>query len=105
VDGIITVATNLLASADPELRGIFHMTAVGDASWAEFATAVFDCSSSMGGPSAAITPIGTADYPTPARRPANSRLDCTRLEEVHGVRLPEWRSSLKEVVGRLVRAA
>jgi dTDP-4-dehydrorhamnose reductase len=104
-DGIITVATNLLGSADPDLRGIFHMTAVGEASWAEFAKAIFDCSLSLGGQSAAVTPIGTADYPTPARRPANSRLDCTRLEKIHSVRLPEWRSSLKDVVGRLVRAA
>jgi dTDP-4-dehydrorhamnose reductase len=50
-----------------------------------------------------VTPIATADYPTPARRPANSRLDSAKLERVHKVRLPEWRSSLKHVVERLVQ--
>jgi dTDP-4-dehydrorhamnose reductase len=46
--------------------------------------------------------IATSDYPTPARRPANSRLDCTRLAGIHGVRLPQWRGSLETVIDRLV---
>jgi dTDP-4-dehydrorhamnose reductase len=48
--------------------------------------------------------IRTADYPTAAKRPANSRLDCGKLARAHGVRLPEWRPSVKEVVQRLMRA-
>jgi dTDP-4-dehydrorhamnose reductase len=102
-DGVLAVARNLLGSDDPALRGLFHMTAAGEASWAEFAQAIFAFSAAQGGPAAGVTPIGTADYPTPARRPANSRLSSARIEAVHGVRLPEWRASLKQVVERLVR--
>lgn len=101
-DGVLAVASNLVGDKDPDYRGIFHMTASGDASWAEFAEAVFEQSAKLGGPSAAVKAISTADYPTPARRPANSRLDCARLERVHGVSLPQWRESLEKVVRRLV---
>lgn len=100
-DGIITVAENL-RSGGSDYSGVFHMTSSGEASWAEFAQAVFEASERSGGPSAEVTPISTADYPTPARRPGNSRLDSTRLEQVHGVRLPDWRQSLPAIVERLV---
>ena len=103
-DGILAVATNLRDRADPALRGIFHMTAAGDASWAEFAQAIFADSARFGGPSARVKAITTADYPTPAKRPANSRLDSSKLDRAHGVRLPDWRESLPKVVRRLVEA-
>ena len=66
------------ASDDASKRGIFHMTGAGEASWAEFAEAIFAPSAEAGGPSAAVKPSRTADYPTPAKRPANSRLDCSQ---------------------------
>jgi dTDP-4-dehydrorhamnose reductase len=100
-DGILVVATNLVASDDPALRGVFHMTARGEASWADFAQAIFAASASIGGPSATVRRITTADYPTPATRPANSRLDCTRIAAIHGVTLPEWQGALTTVVKRL----
>lgn len=101
-DGILRVATNLNAGHDPAERGIFHMTAAGQASWADFAEAIFAQSAEAGGPSAIVQHIGNADYPALAQRPANSRLDSSKLERVHGVRLPDWRSSLKDVVSRLL---
>jgi dTDP-4-dehydrorhamnose reductase len=101
-DGILGVAANLRGNPDPALRGIFHMTGASEASWAEFAEAVFAESSRAGGPSARVRHIYAADYPTAARRPANSRLDSGKLERTHGVSLPDWHSSLKEVVTRLV---
>ena len=101
-DAILRVSRNLVDSADPNLRGIFHMTAAGEASWAEFAEAIFAASTGAGGPTARVRHIGTADYPTAARRPANSRLGCAKLARVHGVRLPDWHSSVKEVVSRLI---
>ena len=100
-DGIIQVATNMVSNDNPELRGVFHMTAPGDASWADFAQAIFAASAAHGGPTAAVRAIGTADYPTPATRPANSRLDCGLIAHVHGVTLPEWRTSLDDVMDRL----
>lgn len=100
-DGVLAVAANLVADRDPALRGVFHMTASGEASWADFANAIFKESAERGGPSASVRPITTADYPTPATRPANSRLDCSRISKVHGVALPEWQGALATVIERL----
>lgn len=100
-DGILQVATNMVADGSPTLRGIFHMTAQGEGSWADFAQAIFAASAARGGPSASVRAIGTADYPTPATRPANSRLDCVLIARAHGVTLPDWCTSLDEVMGRL----
>lgn len=104
-DGILLVAANLTASDDPALRGVFHMTARGEASWADFAQAIFAASASVGGPSATVRRITTADYPTSATRPANSRLDCARIAAVHGVTLPDWQGALTTVVTRLQAAS
>lgn len=100
-DGIIRVATNLLADSNPALRGLFHMTSSGEASWADFAEAIFAASAARGGPISQVKRITTADYPTPAKRPANSRLDCGLIAKVHGVALPDWRQSLDSVMARL----
>jgi len=81
------------------------MTAPGEASWANFAQAIFTASAARGGPSASVRAIGTADYPTPATRPANSRLDCGKIAHAHGVTLPDWRTSLEDVMDRLQPAS
>ncbi|MBP0583522.1 sugar nucleotide-binding protein, partial [Labrys sp. LIt4] len=66
--------------------------------------AVFAASAPAGGPSARVRRIATRDYPTPARRPADSRLDTTRLRERYGIVLPDWRSSVGDCVFRLLAA-
>lgn len=104
-DGILRIAANLRADADPRLRGLFHMAGASHASWAEFATAIFAASAGAGGPCARVCAISAADYPTAAKRPLNSRLDSTKLARIHGVSLPDWHRSLKEVVVRLVHGA
>ncbi|ANI78481.1 dTDP-4-dehydrorhamnose reductase [Sphingobium sp. EP60837] len=104
-DGIIRVATNLVSDSYPELRGVFHMTASGEGTWADFAEAIFAASAARGGPSARVKRITTADYPTLATRPPNSRLDCGLIARVHGVALPDWRGSLETVLARLQPAA
>jgi len=104
-DGILQIATNLVSDSNPPLRGVFHMTAQGEASWADFAEAIFAASGARGGPSALVRRIGTADYPTPATRPANSRLDCGLIARAHGVALPEWHKSLDTVIARLIADA
>jgi dTDP-4-dehydrorhamnose reductase len=101
-DAILAVAANLAGSDDRELRGVFHMTGQGEGTWADFAEHIFAASASAGGPSASVRRISTADYPTPAKRPANSRLDSSKLHEIHKVRLPHWHTSTEEVVTRLV---
>lgn len=104
-DGVLAVAKNLLGDDASALRGVFHMTAQGEASWAEFASAIFEASRSLDGPVARVKAITTAEYPTPAPRPANSRLDCAKLERVHGVRLPPWQPATADVVKQLLEQA
>ncbi|MET3761235.1 dTDP-4-dehydrorhamnose reductase [Sphingomonas sp. UYEF23] len=103
-DGILQIADNILSEADynPALRGVFHMTADGEASWADFAQAIFEVSAAAGGPSAVVKRIPSEAYPTPAARPANSRLCCDGLRAAHGVILPTWRGALQTVVLRLL---
>lgn len=103
-DGILAVATNLAADRDPTLRGVFHMAGAGEASWAEFAEAIFAVSANLNGPTARVRPISTSEYPTPAKRPGNSRLETSKLSRIHGVRLPDWRTSMKRVVTRLLQS-
>jgi dTDP-4-dehydrorhamnose reductase len=102
-DGILAACANLVAlPADAALRGVFHMAAAGKASWADVAEAVFAASSARGGPTARVRRIATADFPTPAERPANSRLDTAKVATVHGIRLPDWRASLDACVARIL---
>ena len=84
--------------------GVFHMSGAGDTTWADFAQAVFEGSAERGGPTAQVRPIPTAEYPTPAPRPLNSRLDCSTLARAWGVRLPDWRDGLARGLDRLVGA-
>lgn len=101
-DGILKVASNLVSDPASQLRGVFHMTAAGETSWAGFAEAIFAASEAACGPTARVRAITTNDYPTLARRPANSRLDCGKLEECHAVKLGDWRVSSAAVVAQLV---
>ena len=101
-DAVLAVAANLLVSPDPALRGVFHAAGGGQATWAQFADAIFAASAARGGPAARVIPITTAQYPTAAKRPANSRLDCGKLARLHGHHLPDWQSSADAVVSRLV---
>lgn len=93
--GILAVARRM--SAEPgavSWRGTFHMTAGGQTSWAGFARAIFRISAERGGPSAHVEPITTADYPTPAKRPRNSVLDCSKFYETFKSSLPAWEASI-----------
>jgi len=103
-DAVLLIAHRMLAAPGPEKYGVFHMTGGGEASWAEFAQAVFAEAQALGRPAVKVIPISTAEYPTPARRPANSRLDGARLQRDYGIALPDWRESLPPVVARLLAA-
>ena len=100
-DGVLAVAQNLLNSDAAHLRGIFHMTGAGSASWADFATEIFAASARCGRPAPVVGRIHSSAYPTPACRPANSQLDCRKLEQSHGVRLGAWSRAVAETVERL----
>lgn len=102
-DAILEIARRLRAAPrDPSLYGVFHLVGSGEATWAEFAKAIFAEAERWGRSPVGVAPIATSDYPTRARRPANSRLDTARLQEVYGIRLPDWRASLAPCVARLL---
>jgi dTDP-4-dehydrorhamnose reductase len=84
-------------------RGVFHAAGAGETTWHGLAVAVFQEAARRGEKVPLnVTPITTAEYPTPARRPANSRLDCGRLDTVFGIRLPPWRDSLAHTIDEIL---
>lgn len=101
-EAVIRVAQRLVSDPDPQLRGIFHMAAGGRANWAQFAEVVFEESAKLNGPLARVEPIATSQYPTAAARPANSQLDCSKLQSIYKISLPHWRGSVAPVIERLL---
>jgi dTDP-4-dehydrorhamnose reductase len=87
--------------------GVYHLTAAGETSWHGFAQAIVRGAAVRGKvlklTPAAIKPIATAEYPLPARRPANSRLDCRRLQQTFNLVLPTWQDGLDHVLTELIR--
>lgn len=82
---------------DPALGGTHHFTGAPDVSWKGFAEAIFDAA----GREVTVTGIPTADYPTPAARPLNSRLDCRSTEAAFGLARPDWRAALPRILDEL----
>ena len=78
------------------------MTGSGEATWADFAEAIFVEAAARGRRSTRVKQITTTDYPTPAQRPANSRLDNEKLRRVYGLELPNLRESLTVCCVRLI---
>lgn len=81
----------------PEKSGTYHFSGDPDTTWADFARVIFD----EAGRKVAVTGIPTADYPTPARRPLNSRLDCSATEAAFGIARPDWRAGLTDILNDL----
>lgn len=94
-EACLTIAARLIEN--PDLSGTYHFSGAPDVSWAGFAQAIF----AAAGREVAITGIPTADYPTPARRPLNSRLDCTATEAAFGLARPDWRAALPAILTEL----
>ena len=91
----VTIAQALKTA--PELSGIYHFAGAPDTSWANFARAIFDKS----GIDCIVTGIPSSEYPTPAKRPLNSRMDCDATTQAFGIERPDWRSSLDDILGQL----
>lgn len=101
-EALLRVAQRLVADPSSASTGVFHMAGTGEASWADLAEATFAIAARHGRPRPNVRRIATADYPTAARRPANSRLDTTKFASVFGFSLPEWTQSLPVCVERLL---
>jgi dTDP-4-dehydrorhamnose reductase len=76
--------------------GTYHLTAQGETSWFGFAQAIGEALREQGKPCANLLLIPSSDYPTPAARPLNSRLDCSRLQREWGVSQADWQTALRE---------
>ena len=101
-DTLLAVARRIREDTSPGLRGVFHMTGSGEATWADFAEAIFGYAAARGRRQTRVKRIATADYLTPARRPANSRLDNAKLKRTYNIELPNWRASLADCMARLI---
>lgn len=82
---------------DPGKTGTYHFSGAPDVSWCQFAREIF----AKARRTTRVSPITTRDYPTPAARPLNSRLDCQNTEQVFGIPRPDWRTGLAETVREL----
>ena len=82
------------------LSGTYHLASSGVTSWQGFAQAIVNLMPAEGKKCSVVEAISTAEYPTPAKRPAYSVLGCDKLERVFGLRLPHWEDSLRQVVER-----
>ena len=94
-EACITIAKTLIS--EPEKGGIYHFSGAPDTSWAGFAQEIFKAA----GRSVTVEEIETSAYPTPARRPLNSRLDCSSLTSQFGITRPDWRSATHLIVESL----
>ena len=102
-DAILAVALQLTARPGEEKPwGIYHAAGTGTAAWYDVAREVLSASERLGKLSVSLEPIPSAGYATRTVRPANSRLDCSKLKRTFGVELPAWQNGVDECVERLL---
>jgi dTDP-4-dehydrorhamnose reductase len=92
-EACLSIASQLME--DPTKSGTYHFSGAPDVSWYDFARAIF----AEAGKDMSVHPIPTSDYPTPASRPLNSRLECGTTEETFGIARPDWRRGLVTLSG------
>jgi dTDP-4-dehydrorhamnose reductase len=100
-DVLIRLTSRLIEDRDAP-TGTYHFVNAGEASWYEIAATIFDAAAARGRPAPALTRIPSSDYPTPARRPANSRLDTARIRRDYGIEPRPWREAVRQIVDRIV---
>ena len=98
-----------LAHGEPPATGVYHLAPHGETTWCRFARMIVAAARDRGVaircPPERVAAITTADYPLPARRPPNSRLDTGKLEAALNIRLPEWQDDIAEVIAAVVAEA
>jgi dTDP-4-dehydrorhamnose reductase len=98
---ILDIAARLREADATAFAGIYHACGAGSTSWYGFAEAIFEEAARYGVPVPSVEPIRTEDWPTPAKRPPDSRLDCGKLARSFGVRFPPWRDSLARTIAEV----
>ena len=104
-EGLLAVARRWSADRSAGLGQVYHLAGTGETSWQGFAAYIMKECARLGLPAARVEPIKTADWPTRARRPANSVLDSGKFAHDFGFRMPEWRQSVSQIVSRSEVAA
>ncbi len=100
-DALLLIARRVISEALPEeAYGTFHYTGGGAVTWHGFAEQVFDLAAQNIGRRPKVEAITTAEYPTPAKRPANSVLDCGKIGRTYGIMQRPWEESLKEMLAK-----
>ncbi len=103
---ILAMAARLMGGGwEDRYAGVYHAAGMGGTTWHELATATFEVAARHGAAMPTLVPIATAEWPTRATRPPDSRLDCGRLAAVFGLRLPQWRDGLARTVEAIFAAA
>jgi dTDP-4-dehydrorhamnose reductase len=103
-DAIFGIAGQLVTERPDDAWGTYHFAGRGPTTWYGFAEAIFERAQAFWGRRPEVVPITTADYPTPARRPAASVLDCTRFERTFGLACRPWTEGLDAVLQSLLGA-
>ena len=96
-----TITLRLIADADAP-TGTFHFSNAGEITWAGFAREIFRQSAARGGVSAEVAGITTAEYPTPAKRPANSLLSHSAIQQAYGIAPRPWQDALGDILNDLI---
>jgi dTDP-4-dehydrorhamnose reductase len=101
-EAILDIAARLAGGWRRDYAGVLHACGSGWTTWHGLASAIFEAAACYSAPVPSVTAIRTADWPTPAPRPPDSRLDCGKLERVFGLRLPPWRESVARTVREIL---
>ena len=102
---VLEIAAGVVTDPSDTSWGIYHVVGGGEATWFGLAREVFRHAAAQGLPVADVAAIATSSYPTAARRPANSRLNCDKLRKTFGLELPDWRLGVKDCVADLAASA
>lgn len=100
---IVSIGEHLLSSGNRStLPRIYHICGSGETTWCRFARTIMKASAERGGPTCRVRAIATDEYPTRAKRPADSRLDCRKLAREFGIQMPAWEKSLIRCLDQLI---
>lgn len=102
----VTAHAARMTLANPALAGTYHLAAGGETTWHGYARHVIEFARAKGQPIKvapdAIRPVSTSAFPTPAKRPANSRLDTRKLQQAFGLVLPAWQSGVERMLTEII---
>lgn len=102
----VTAHTLPAATANPDLAGIYHLAAAGETTWHGYACCIIEQARAAGWPvrvaDEAIAAVSTETFHVQAERPRNSRLECSRLEERFGLKMPNWRQCVHHALTEIL---